>query len=218
MFLDRKDAGEQLGRALERFRDQHVLVLGIPRGGAETAYYVAKHLNAELSLVITRKLGYPFNPEAAFGAIAEDGSVYLSESAKQELTKEEINKVLEEQKSEIERRIEKLRRGKPLPDLKGRTIIIVDDGIATGATLFATIELCKKNKAGRIIVAAPIAGKRMERILPQMADEVVILETPTFYSAVSQGYQDFYNLTDEEALAFMDKWDQEHADPNLSYR
>lgn len=218
MFLDRKDAGEQLGRALEKFRDKHVLVLGIPRGGAETAYYVAKHLNAELSLVITRKLGYPFNPEAAFGAVAEDGSVYLSESAKQELTKEEINRVLEEQKSEIERRIEKLRRGKPLPDLKGRTIIIVDDGIATGATLFATIALCKKNKAGKIIVAAPIAGKRMERILPQMADDVVILETPTFYSAVSQGYQDFYNLTDEEALAFMDKWEREHADPNLSHR
>lgn len=210
MFADRKDAGEKLGRALEKYRNMNVLILGIPRGGAETAYYVARHLNAELALVITRKLGYPFNPEAAFGAIAEDGSVYISETAKQSLTDEEMNEVLWRQKQEINRRIQKLRRGKPLPEMKGRTIIIADDGIATGATLFATIELCKNQKAQKIVVASPIAGKRMEGILRNMVDEVVILETPTLYSAVSQGYENFYNLTDEEALAFMDKWEKEH--------
>lgn len=209
MFADRKDAGEKLGRALEKYRNQHVLVLGIPRGGAETAYYVAKHLHAELALVITRKLGYPSNPEAAFGAVAEDGSVYISESAPRSLTDQEMNEVLWQQKQEILRRIQKLRRGRPLPEIKGRTIVIVDDGIATGATLFATIELCKNKKAQRIIVASPIAGKHMDAILRKMVEEVVILEMPTAYSAVSQGYEDFYNLTDEEALAFMDKWDKE---------
>jgi putative phosphoribosyl transferase len=210
MFADRKDAGEKLGRALEKYRNKNVLVLGIPRGGAETAYYVARYLNAELALVITRKLGYPFNPEAAFGAVAEDGSVYISETGKQSLTEQEMNEVLSQQKQEIKRRIQKLRHGKPLPEMKDRTIIVVDDGIATGATLFATLELCKNQKPQKIIVAAPVAGKRMEGILSKIVDETVILEMPTPYSAVSQGYENFNNLTDEEALAFMDKWGKEY--------
>jgi putative phosphoribosyl transferase len=210
MFKDRKDAGIQLGHALERYKNRNVLVLGIPRGGAEIAYYVAKHLNAELSVVVTRKLGYPSNPEAAFGAVAEDGSIYISDAAKQELTSEEMDEALMRQKEEIQRRIDTLRRGKPLPPLNGRTVIIADDGIATGATLFATIALCKKHKAARIVVASPIAGKRMETILQNLVDDYVILEIPPFYSAVSQGYEDFSNLTDDEALGFMDKWEKEH--------
>lgn len=210
MFKDRKDAGIQLGRALSRYKNQNVLVLGIPRGGAETAYYVAKSLNAELSLVVARKLGYPSNPEAAFGAVAEDGSIYISDAARQELSAEEINEVLVQQKEEIQRRIKTLRRGRPLPELNGRTVIIADDGIATGATLFATIELCKNHNAARIVVASPIAGKRMEAILRNLVDDYVILEIPPFYNAVSQGYEDFSNLTDEEALGFMDKWESEH--------
>lgn len=209
MFRDRRDAGEKLAIALEKYRDKNVVVFGIPRGGVETAYYVATHLNAEFSLIVTRKLGYPLNPEAAFGAIAEDGSVYISEMAKQYLSDEEINEVISEQKREIARRVEKLRGGKPLPKISGRTIIIVDDGIATGATLFATIELCKKMNAEKIVVAAPIAGRRMDRILRQMVDDVVILEMPTYYQAVSQGYQDFSNLSDDEALAFLELWEKE---------
>ena len=209
MFRDRKDAAEQLGRALEKYRDNNVIVLGIPRGGAETAYYVAKHLHAEMSLIVTRKLGYPFNPEAAFGAVAEDGSTYISAMAGENISDEEMQHVLKEQKQEIKRRVQKLRRGKPLPNLKGRIVIITDDGIATGATLLATISLCKKMKAAKIVVAAPIAGERMDAILRAAVDDVVILEKPPFYSAVSQGYEDFENLTDEEALAFMDKWEHE---------
>lgn len=211
MFKDRKEAGEKLGRALERYRDQHALVLGIPRGGAETAYYVAKHLNADLSLVITRKLGFPFNPEAAFGAVAEDGSIYISALARQSLSAGQINQVLEQEKQEIRRRIEKLRRGKPLPGIKGRTVIITDDGIATGATLLATIELCKKKKAGKIVVAAPVSGPEMEDLLREKVDDVVILEKPRIFDAVSQGYLNFHNLTDDEALAFLDGWEVEHS-------
>ena len=210
MFIDRKDAGEKLARALEGYRDKNALVLGIPRGGVETAYYVAKYLNAELSLVVTRKLGYPQNPEAAFGALAEDGSVYISELAAQTLTTEEMNEVIEQQKLEIRRRIEKLRRGKPLPAMKDRIVIITDDGIATGATVFATIDLCRKMNAGKIVVAAPISGRSAEAVLRRKADDVVILETPLLYEAVSQGYRYFDNLSDEEAVALMDRWDREH--------
>ena len=163
-----------------------------------------------MSVVITRKLGYPFNPEAAFGAVAEDGSLYISEMAGQTLTSEEMNEVLKDQQQEIQRRIQKLRSGHPLPDIKGRTVILADDGIATGATLFASIELCKKQKAGKIVVAAPISGERMDTLLRSKVDDVIILEKPSFYSAVSQGYEDFSNLTDEEALAFLDQWEKEY--------
>ena len=211
MFKNRRDAAEKLAHALDKYRNTNPLVLGIPRGGAETAYYVAKYLKAELALVITRKLGYPFNPEAAFGAVAEDGSVYISETGRHTITTDEMNDVLEEQKLEIQRRIQKLRRNKPLPNLKGRTVIITDDGIATGATLLATIALCKKSKAGKIVVAAPIAGQRINDILSEEVDDVIILEKPSLYGAVSQGYEDFYNLTEEEALAFVDKWEKEHS-------
>lgn len=208
-FRDRKDAGEHLAFALEKYKNQNPLVIGIPRGGVETAYYVAKYLNAEMTLIVTRKLGYPINPEFAFGALAEDGSLYLSQMATINLSEEARNEVIEKQKIEIQRRIQKLRGGKPLPAIKGRTVIIVDDGIATGATLFATIMVCQNQKAGKIVVAAPISGYEMLETLEEKVDDVVILETPFDYHAVSQGYDDFYNLTDEEALEFLEKWQQE---------
>jgi len=210
MFEDRKDAGERLARALEKYRNMGVLVLGIPRGGVETAYYVAKHLNAELSVVITRKLGYQNNTEIAFGAVAEDGSVYISDTARFDISKEEMNEALRQQKEEIKRRIKKLRRGKPLPEIRDRIVIIADDGIATGATLIATIDLCKKRMPAKLIAAAPIADDHMRAVLKEMVDEVVILETPSFFRSVSQGYENFNNLSDEEALLFIQTWEKEH--------
>jgi len=210
IFRNRKDAGEQLARALEKYRNMGVLVLAIPRGGVETAYYVAKHLHAEMSLVVTRKLGFPLNPEAAFGAVTEDGSIYISEAGLQYVSQEEMREILDDQKEVMEDRIQKLRKGKPIPDIKGRTVIIVDDGIATGATLFATIELCKNKGAAKIVVAVPIAGKHMENMLRRKVDDVIILEVPPIYNAVSQGYEEFPNLSDDEALAFMQKWDEEY--------
>ena len=213
-FMDRKDAGEQLAVALEKYKNQDILVIGIPRGGVETAYYVAKYLNAELSLIVTRKLGYPIDPEFAFGALAEDGSLYLTKMATVNLSEEDRNEVIAKQKLEIQRRIQKLRGGLPLPKIEGRTVIIVDDGIATGATLFATIMVCKNKKAGKIVVAAPISGHEMLETLSEKVDDVVILETPFDYHAVSQGYDHFYNLTDEEALEFLEKWKEEYAQKN----
>ncbi|HSN09808.1 MAG TPA: phosphoribosyltransferase family protein, partial [Hanamia sp.] len=149
------------------------------------------------------------NPEYAFGAIAEDGSIYLNPSSSGQLSDETIQEVVDEQKKEISRRITILRKGKPLPELKGRTVILVDDGIATGATIFAAIEMCKKRKAGKLIVAAPVSGYEMEEELADKADEVVILEKPGDYYAVSQAYQSFYNLSDDDALGFMQRWEKE---------
>jgi len=209
MFRDRKDAALQLAKALEKYRDKNAVVLGIPRGGAETAFYVAIHLNAELSMLVSRKLGHPDNPEYAFGAIAEDGSIYLSPFAEQEVSHEAIKEIEEKQKKEIERRIKILRKGKPLPELEGRTVILVDDGIATGATIFAAIEMCKKKHAGKIVVAAPVSGFDMEEKLAKKVDEIIILEKPYDFFAVSQAYKTFYNLSDDDALGFMERWKKE---------
>jgi len=209
MFEDRKDAALQLAKALEKYKGTNALVLGIPRGGVETAFYVAQHLNAELSILISRKLGHPANPEYAIGAIAEDGSIYLSPHSKLEVSDETIQSIAEEQKIEIKRRIKILRNGKPLPEIKNRTVILVDDGIATGATVFAAIEMCKNQQAGKIVVAAPVSALDTKEKLAQMADEVIILEIPDYYHAVSQVYLSFYQLSDEDAMRFLERWQKE---------
>lgn len=188
MFTDRKDAAVQLARALEKYKEKHVTVLGIPRGGAETAFYVAKYLDADFSLIISRKLGHPYNPEYALGAIAEDGTIYLNRSAEREVSQETIDEAAKMQKKEIERRIKILRKGKPLPSLRNKIVIIADDGIATGATMFAAVKMCNKQRAEKIVVAAPVSGTEVKKELRNEADEVVILETPIFYHAVSQAY------------------------------
>lgn len=211
MFIDRKDGGMQLAEALEKYKGKSVIVLGIPRGGAETAYYVAKHLNAEFSLIISRKLGFPDNSEAAFGAIAEDGSTYLNNRALRYLSQDTIATSIDTQKQEIKRRIIQLRQGKPLPELKGKVVILVDDGIATGATVLAAIAMCRKMKVKKIVVAAPISGQDTAALLEEKADEVLILEKPEGYWAVSQGYEYFYNLSDKEVQQIMERWEKERA-------
>lgn len=208
MFINRKDAAEQLAVALEKYKGKDAIILGIPRGGVETAYYIAKHLDAELALLVARKLGFPSNPELAFGAIAEDGSVYFN-NYRHSLSQDEINEVIAEQQQEVKRRIQSLRKGQPLPDLRNRIVIIADDGIATGATIFASIKMCRNMRAGKVIVAAPVSSVDKKTELEAVADEVLILETPEYYQAVSQVYDDFYNITDEEALSFIDRYNNE---------
>jgi predicted phosphoribosyltransferase len=213
MFYDRKDAALQLAKALEKYKDKEAVVLGIPRGGAVTGYYIAQHLNAAFSLLVSRKLGHPYNPEYALGAIAEDGTIHLNDAALQEATLEDINAAVALQKNEIERRIKILRKGEPLPPIKDKTVLIVDDGIATGATIFAAIKMCKKKEAAKIIVAAPVSGNSIIKELEKEADEVVIIESPPYYHAVSQAYESFGQVTDEEATYLLEKWKKEHEAP-----
>ncbi|RZS97644.1 phosphoribosyltransferase [Cecembia calidifontis] len=208
MFKNRKDAAIQLGKALEKYKGINALVLGIPRGGAETAYYVARELEGDMGLVISRKLGHPQNPEYAIGAIAEDGSIYLSPYASSEVSEEELAQIKKEQEEEIKSRIQRFRNGKPLPEMKGRTVILVDDGIATGATLMATIMLCKNNEAQKIVVGAPVSSREMAKKLKTLVDDVIILEIPYDYHAVSQVYEEFFNLRDEDAIQFLKDWEK----------
>jgi predicted phosphoribosyltransferase len=206
MFINRQDAAMQLAEALKKYKDKDAIVLGIPRGGAVTGYYVAKYLNAEFSLVISRKLGHPYNPEYAIGAIAEDGTIHLNKSALYEVDQDQIDVTVAKQKNEIERRIMVLRKGESLPLLKNKIVIIVDDGIATGATLLAAVEMCKKKEAAKIVVAAPVSGEGIKEELEDLADEVIILETPPFYHAVSQAYESFSQVSDQEAMELLENW------------
>lgn len=214
MFKNRKDAGIQLGIALKKFKKENPIVIGIPRGGIETAFYVAKELNAEMIPVISRKLGFPHNPELAMGAIAEDGSIFLSSFAKANVTEDRIEEIKNWEKEEIKRRINLLRGGKPLPSFKNRTVIVVDDGIATGATLFATLELCKKQHPKKLIIAAPVSGREAAERLSTMADAVIILETPLDFYAVSQVYESFSNLSDEATIDLVHKFEEEKSKMN----
>jgi putative phosphoribosyl transferase len=209
MFRDRTDAGKQLAQALERYGSDNVLVLAIPRGGAELGYQVARHLDAEFSILVSRKLPLPDNPEAGFGAMAEDGSTFIFEDAASYLPAPTVERIVEDQKDEIERRIRVLRGGGPLPEIENRTVILVDDGIAMGSTMRASIRSCRNRNAGKIVVAVPVASGRVAREIDEMVDDLIVLETPPFFRAVAQVYEHWHDVSDEEVLHIMEKWREE---------
>ncbi len=203
MFKDRKDAGQKLAEALQIYKEEDPLVFAIPRGGVELGYEVSKVLDADFSLLICRKLPFPFNTESGFGAMAEDGSLYINELAAASVSHEEIKQIIAQQSLEIKRRIQTLRGGRPLPSIKGRSVILVDDGIAMGSTMHVAVELCRKEGAKRIIVAVPVASRQAIEKFSQMADEVVVLESPVNFYAVAQVYENWYDVSDEEVLDFL---------------
>lgn len=208
MFKDRQDAGRRLAERLEHYRNQNPIVLGIARGGVEIGFEVAVYLKCPLSILVTRKLPFPTNPEAGFGAVAEDGNVYMYPGYEDSLPTTTVEHIKQLQVEEIRRRIQILRGGRPLPELVGRTVIIVDDGIAMGSTMRASIRLCRNRKAARIVAAAPVSGARICDELEREVDEVVILDSPWNFRAVAQAYRNWYDVDDAEVLAIMDKYQQ----------
>jgi len=209
LFRHRTDAGQQLARALSQYRDKNPLVLAIPKGGIAVAREVARFLEAPMSVVITRKLPFPDNPESGFGAIAEDGSVFLHPMAEFRVPRRTIESIIREQEREIERRVRVLRKGTPLPGIEGRTVILVDDGIAMGSTMRASIKLCRKLRAQAVIVAAPVSGRETAEDMRKFADGVVILEKPVSFRAVAQVYQHWYDVSDQEAVELLEKHEQD---------
>lgn len=209
MFIDRKDAGQQLGQALQKYETAHPILVGIPRGGVKVGYYAALKLNCDFDVIVVRKLGYPRQPEAAFGAIAEDGSLYLDPWSNRYLSKQIIEDVIEMEQIEIERRIQKFRNGQPLVDISNRVVILVDDGIASGSTAFAAINMCKKREPKKLIFAAPIASQNKALTLKAKVDEIVILEEWNELLAVSQAYEKFSNLSDKQVQHYLGRWQEE---------
>lgn len=206
MFIDRKDAGYKLSRELLKYKSKDVVVLGVPRGGVEVAYEVAKELDAELSIIVSRKLPLPFNPEAGFGAIAEDGSIFIREDTYRWLPGDDVKKIIDEQEAEIERRIKVLRGGEPLPSIEGKTVILVDDGLAMGSTMRVSISMCKNRNAKKIIVAVPVSGEETARDIEGLVDELVVMEIPPYFQAVAQVYVNWHDVSDEEVMEILKKW------------
>ncbi len=211
MFRDRKDAGRQLARALRLYRGQDAVVLAIPRGGVEIGYEVATYLDAEFSILVTRKLPLPHNPEAGFGAIAEDGSRFIYPGAASALPPAIIDEIVAQQKAEIARRVRVLRDGRPLPEITQRRVILVDDGIAMGSTMRASIAMCKNRGAAELVVAVPVAGRRVAHAIDTLADRLVILTTPHGFRAVAQVYEHWRDVPDREVLAILDRWHKQQA-------
>lgn len=207
MFDDRKDAGKKLAKTLGRYKHKNVLVLAIPRGGVEVAYEVAKYLNADLSLLVSRKLPFPHNIEAGFGAIAEDGSTFIFENSYNWLSVDQIEKIKKEQIDEIKRRVKVLRGGKPLPEIKNRVVILIDDGLAMGSTMKAAVKLCKNKGAKKIVVAVPVSGEDVAEEFEKLVDKVVVLEKPVFFRAVAQVYRNWHDVSDDEVIDIINKWE-----------
>ena len=208
MFKDRNDAGEKLSEALSDYKGKEPLVLAIPRGGVAVGYQVARHLQSDFSVIVVRKLPFPDNPESGFGAIAEDGSTYFNNRAVKPLSSDTVERIIKEQKLEISRRIEVLRQGKSLPEIKNKTVVLVDDGIAMGSTMRAAIMLCRNNNPAKIIVAAPVTGPSTAAELEKFVDRVVILEKPLFFRAVAQAYEVWHDVSDEEVIKIMQEFEQ----------
>lgn len=202
MFYDRADAGKKLGIALKAYKNKGVIVLAIPRGGVEIGYQVAKKLKADFNILVVRKLPLPNNPEAGFGAIAEDGSVHIQKDAKYWINDSEAKRIKAEQKIIIKER-QKLRI-KPLPSIKNKTVILVDDGIAMGSTIIAGVKALRNLGAKKIIVASPVSNKNIN----VGADELIILETPDEFYAVAQVYYEWHDCTDNEVIKLIKRYNQ----------
>ncbi len=206
MFRDRKDAGVHLAERLKQYAGRNdVVVLALPRGGVVTAAEVANRLKAPLDVLIVRKIGHPMEQELAAGALAETGAIVYNEDVARGfgITKEYLRDEAARQRNEISRRQQLYRNGEKLMEVGGRTVILVDDGVATGATMKAAIEALKREHAARLIVAVPVSPRATAAELETMADEFVCLDTPPDFMAVGSYYADFRQIMDAEVVSIL---------------
>jgi putative phosphoribosyl transferase len=205
-FIDRTDAGRRLAERLGHLRGQDLVVLGLPRGGVPVAFEVATALGAPLDVIVVRKLGVPFQPELAMGAIGEGGSRVLDRDlvAHAGISEQDLRAVETREREALEARVERLRRGRERTEISGRVAVIVDDGIATGASARTACQVVRDLGAAKVVLAVPVAPPETVRDLPE-ADEVVAVETPWPFLAVGQHYQDFSPTSDEEVVELLDR-------------
>ncbi|MEU3481914.1 alpha/beta family hydrolase [Streptomyces sp. NPDC033753] len=206
-FTDRTDAGRQLAARLDHLKGQDVVVLGLPRGGVPVAARVADALDAPLDICLVRKLGVPYQPELAMGALGEGGVRVLNEHVLREtgVGERDLAAVEEREHVELEQRTQRYRGSRPPVPLDGRTVVIVDDGLATGATALAACRVVRAKGAARIVLAVPVAPHGWTARLGGEADETVSVREPDFFYAIGQFYRDFSQTTDAEVLACLDR-------------
>jgi putative phosphoribosyl transferase len=206
-FRDRHDAGRRLAALLEQSRREQPVVLAIPRGGVPVAAEVAHALGAPLDVVVVRKIGSPQNPEYAIGAVAEGGVHVLGADAVRALGlgEERCKALIAHGETELRVSVQRYRAGRASVDLAGRTVIVVDDGLATGRSALAAVRSARKRGAAFVILAAPVGARRSAQELHDEADEVVCVETPTDLWAVGYWYEDFTPTTDAEVATLLDR-------------
>ncbi|CAN5853801.1 phosphoribosyltransferase family protein [soil metagenome] len=204
-FADRIDAGRQLAKRLDFLRGEDVVVLGLPRGGVPVAFEVATALHAPLDVLVVRKLGVPGQPELAFGAIGEGRVRVLNDSVVRAagLGGATVDALESEQREELRRRVERFRDGRDRVSLAGRVALLVDDGVATGATARAACQVARAQGASRVVLAVPIGPDDLVERFSGYADDVVCLNTPPFFSAVGHGYRNFTQTSDDEVVAML---------------
>lgn len=204
-FADRTDAGRRLAGALEAYAGKDVVVLALPRGGVPVAAEVASRLGAPLDLLIVRKIGVPYQPELAMGAVVDGAApvVVRNEDVIRgaDVSQAEFDRVRDRELAEIERRRARYLAGRRPVEVAGKTLIVVDDGIATGATVRAAIKGLRRKKPAEIVLAVPVAPPDTVAMLENEADRVVCLEQPPFFQAIGLHYRDFRQVSDEEVMA-----------------
>jgi len=206
MFRDRIDAGEKLTKELLQYKDQdNTIVVGLPRGGVPVAYEISQSLNLPLDVVCPRKIGAPGNKEFAIGAITETGAGIFGMGIIDRLgiPKDYIDEEVEKEKKRAQHRLDIYRKGMPPRDFKGKTVLVIDDGLATGSTMKAAIQSIRAEGADKIIVAVPVSPPDTLQEIRTMVDEVICLDAPVFFQAVGQFYMDFSPTEDEEVVALM---------------
>ncbi len=203
MFRDRIEAGLLLAEKLKKYKNDPGIVLAIPRGGVPVAYAVAKELGLPLEVVLTKKIGHPFNKEYAIGAASlTDYFVIAHENVSNEYVEQEVQRIRKRL-----REMYTLFMGEREPEsLNGKSVIIIDDGIATGNTMLGIINVIRKSDPGKIIVAVPVASKSAVQALTMEVDEVIALMTPEPFFGVGVFYEDFGQVSDEEVMYYLDKW------------
>lgn len=209
IFRDRIDAGRQLAEALGEYKGREdVVVLAVPRGGVIVGDQIASYLGCPLDLVVPRKIGAPFNPEMAIGAVTQDGTLLLNEYLVNQMgiDREEIEAEKERVRREIERRLALYRGNSVPPELAERTVILTDDGIATGFTLEAAIASIRRQQPAELVLAVPVAPPDTLARLQKKVDRVVCLHTPEEFYAVGQFYENFSQTSDEEVIEVMQKY------------
>ena len=212
-FINRQHAGQILANSLKNYANKpNVIVLALPRGGVPVAYEIARTLSIPLDVFIVRKLGVPGHEEFAMGAIASGGTVLLNQSIIKQLKLQQssIDAVIQSEQTELMRRERVYRGNRPFPDLLGKTIILVDDGIATGATIQAAISGLRKHKPSSIIVAVPVAAYETCQSMTSLIEQLICPLQPINFFAVGLWYEDFSQTTDEEVIDLLERSNSEN--------